>query len=125
MDDLTPTPRFRIRERCAPDCTIPHRRFTWASVSNAFIPEPEPRRRPEYCRCTTTPIVELDVEEDERVIAWESIAKHPFFAECYGTDGSLLDAMLEKLGLFTSGRKPRADNPAWPFPGGAPTKPRA
>ncbi|GAB3125841.1 hypothetical protein [Glaciibacter psychrotolerans] len=35
--------------------------------------------------------------EDQRIEAWEAIARHPFFRECYETDGTLLDAMLAKL----------------------------
>ena len=38
-----------------------------------------------------------DVESDERVQAWDGIAKHPFFAGCYSTDGTLMDAMVAKL----------------------------
>ena len=40
---------------------------------------------------------EYEVESDPRVEAWASIAKHPFFADCYATDGTLIDAMLAKL----------------------------
>ena len=32
-----------------------------------------------------------------RVLAWDDIAKHPFFADCYPTDGTLVEAMLAKL----------------------------
>ena len=38
-----------------------------------------------------------DVDLDDRVAAWDSIARHPFFAACYQTEGALLDAMLAKL----------------------------
>ena len=35
---------------------------------------------------------------DSRIQAWMAIAKHPFFADCYNQmDGTLLDAMLDKL----------------------------
>ena len=46
-------------------------------------------------------LVDARVEEDERVIAWDAIAAHPFFRDCYGTEGSLLDAMLAKLTAST------------------------
>ena len=37
-------------------------------------------------------------EPDSRIQAWMAIAKHPFFADCYNQmDGTLLDAMLDKL----------------------------
>ncbi|TFD27466.1 hypothetical protein [Cryobacterium cryoconiti] len=35
--------------------------------------------------------------QDERIEAWDAIAKHPFFRDCYATDGTLLAAMLAKL----------------------------
>ena len=38
-----------------------------------------------------------DVEADERVRAWHDIAAHPFFAACYQTEGTLVDAMVAKL----------------------------
>ena len=35
---------------------------------------------------------------DSRIQAWMAIAKHPFFTDCYNQmDGTLLDAMLDKL----------------------------
>lgn len=40
---------------------------------------------------------DYEVESDPRVEAWSRIAKHPFFADCYSTDGTLIDAMLAKL----------------------------
>jgi len=46
-------------------------------------------------------LVDAAVEADERVIAWDQIAAHPFFRDCYGTEGSLLDAMREKLTAST------------------------
>lgn len=36
-------------------------------------------------------------EIDQRIVAWDRIAKHPFFRNCYGTQGTLLDAMLTEL----------------------------
>ena len=36
-------------------------------------------------------------DSDPRVEAWSRIAEHPFFADCYATDGTLIDAMLAKL----------------------------
>ena len=38
-----------------------------------------------------------DVESDARVRAWNTIAQHPFFADCYHTEGTLADAMVAKL----------------------------
>lgn len=38
-----------------------------------------------------------DVESDARVQAWNTIAVHPFFADCYQTEGTLVDAMVAKL----------------------------
>ena len=38
-----------------------------------------------------------DVESHSRVQAWNTIAVHPFFADCYSTDGTLVDAMVAKL----------------------------
>ena len=38
-----------------------------------------------------------DVESHSRVQAWNIIAKHPFFADCYSTEGALVDAMVAKL----------------------------
>ena len=45
--------------------------------------------------------IDAAVEEDERVIAWDAIAAHPFFRDCYGAKTSLLDAMLAKLTAST------------------------
>lgn len=57
----------------------------------------------ELSRLRTDEATRLDarVEEDDRVIAWDQIAAHTFFRECYGTKGSLLDAMLAKLTAST------------------------
>lgn len=38
-----------------------------------------------------------DVEADARVQAWNTIAQHPFFADCYQTEGTLTAAMVAKL----------------------------
>ena len=38
-----------------------------------------------------------DVESDARVQAWNTIAVHPLFSDCYQTEGTLVDAMLAKL----------------------------
>lgn len=40
---------------------------------------------------------EFDASTRQCLAAWERIAEHPFFADCYDTDGTLLDAMLTKL----------------------------
>ena len=39
---------------------------------------------------------------DERIEAWDAIAQHPFFRECYATEDTLLNAMLEKLSVVTA-----------------------
>ena len=36
-------------------------------------------------------------ESDPRVQAWLTVAKHPFFADCYSVDDTLLNAVLAKL----------------------------
>ena len=38
-----------------------------------------------------------DVESDARVRAGNTLAQHPFFADCYHTEGTLADAMVAKL----------------------------
>lgn len=35
--------------------------------------------------------------EDERVFAWETIINHPIFKECFNTEGTLLDAVRNRL----------------------------
>jgi hypothetical protein len=45
--------------------------------------------------------IDAAVEADERVIAWDAIAAHPFFRDCYGAKTSLLEAMLAKLTAST------------------------
>ena len=35
--------------------------------------------------------------QDEQLLAWDAIARHPFFRDCYATEGPLLTAMLAKL----------------------------
>lgn len=46
--------------------------------------------------------IDAALESDEqRVIAWDAIAAHPFFRDCYGAKTSLLDAMLAKLTAST------------------------
>ena len=42
-----------------------------------------------------TPLA-IPTEPDERITAWEAIAAHPAFRQCY-KDGRLLDAMLATL----------------------------
>lgn len=39
----------------------------------------------------------VDDDSDQRVLAWLTIAEHPFFSDCYHLDGTLLDAVLAKL----------------------------
>lgn len=44
--------------------------------------------------------IRIDDEQDsidQRLEAWHEIAEHPFFAECYNNEGTLLAAMIEKL----------------------------
>lgn len=36
-------------------------------------------------------------ESDQRTVAWEAIASHEVFRDCYDTDGTLLDAMIKLL----------------------------
>jgi hypothetical protein len=36
-------------------------------------------------------------EQDERIVAWESIAGHPFFKPAYDGDGALLPRIIEQL----------------------------
>lgn len=40
---------------------------------------------------------EFDASTRQRLAAWERIAEHPFFADCYRGDETLLDAMVAKL----------------------------
>ena len=35
--------------------------------------------------------------EDERIAAWETIISHPIFKECFNTEGTLLDAVRNRL----------------------------
>ena len=57
----------------------------------------------ELTRLRTAEAARIDaaLEEDERVIAWDQIAAHPFFRDCYGTETSLVEAMLAKLTAST------------------------
>lgn len=36
--------------------------------------------------------------DDERITAWDRIASHPFFQDCYDSNAPMIDAMLGKLG---------------------------
>ena len=36
-------------------------------------------------------------EQDERITAWETIAKHPFFAGVYDQESSLIEGMVAAL----------------------------
>ena len=36
-------------------------------------------------------------EADERIVAWQKLAEHPFFISCFRPGGTLLDGMLAKL----------------------------
>lgn len=47
-----------------------------------------------------------DYEQDERVAAWMTIAKHPFFADCF-RDGVLIDHIVAKLDALST---PPADD---------------
>ena len=50
-----------------------------------------------------------DVESHSRVQAWNIIAQHPFFSDCYQTEGTLVDAMVAKLDAAHD----HACGPAW------------
>ena len=39
----------------------------------------------------------MDEENDSRIVAWHEIAAHPFFADAYSDESSLLDAMKVRL----------------------------
>lgn len=39
----------------------------------------------------------LDPEKDERVLAWEQVAKHPVLKQCYAEERPLLPAVLDQL----------------------------
>lgn len=41
--------------------------------------------------------VRAEAEQDERVVAWERVVKHPVFAPCYDEERPLLESMLERL----------------------------
>jgi cobalamin-dependent methionine synthase I len=36
-------------------------------------------------------------EEDQRISAWEKVAKHPLFRECYDEERPLIDSVLDTL----------------------------
>lgn len=36
-------------------------------------------------------------ELDERIHAWDQVARHPFFAEAYGDDSPLIDSFIRRL----------------------------
>ncbi|MCC2031811.1 Lsr2 family protein [Microbacterium allomyrinae] len=38
-----------------------------------------------------------ETEQDERIVAWEQIAQHPFFAKCYDSETPLIVAFLQQL----------------------------
>lgn len=40
-----------------------------------------------------------DESVDQRLVAWDQVADHEFFAPCFREDGPLLDAMLKKLDI--------------------------
>ena len=48
-------------------------------------------------RDRTKIIAEADPDADARVKAWNALAQHPLFADCYQTEGTLIDAMVAKL----------------------------
>lgn len=79
----------------------------------------------ELTRLRTDEAARIDaaLEKDERVIAWDQIAAHPFFRDCYGTETSLIEAMLAKLTASTftaeipAEVRERATEPAMRAPG--------
>lgn len=40
-------------------------------------------------------------EVDSRIEAWNRVVDHSFWEDCFGTGGSLIDAMIAKLDRFT------------------------
>lgn len=50
-------------------------------------------------------------EEDERIFAWEQIAKHPWFSECYESEEPLLTSVLRKLDRSIPTETARDDKP--------------
>lgn len=46
-------------------------------------------------------LTELAPERDERVIAWEAIARHEVLRPCYDEDRPLLNAVLDRLGALS------------------------
>lgn len=41
-------------------------------------------------------------DQDERVVAWEAVAKHPLFVRCYDEERPLLHSMLDLLDSLSS-----------------------
>lgn len=49
------------------------------------------------CTCEGNPRCSRNSPEDERITAWRTIVKHPFFLECYDDGPILINAMLRRL----------------------------
>lgn len=103
MSDIKVGDRVRRTEPCSwPDCGNEHHRVGWegevlsVSDSGNYL-RFEGGRSGRTNAHSKVEGVEKVEPEDERIVAWETIIGHPIFKECFNTEGTLIDAVRNRL----------------------------
>lgn len=52
---------------------------------------------------------QFDPSKDQRIEAWDIIARHPIFAECFAAESSLIDAMMARLDSLLARKHPEPE----------------
>lgn len=94
MSDIKVGDRVRRVDPCAMACDAPQHQVGWEGLVTgrskdtlgldaAFLGDADAYERVET--------------KDERIVAWEAIIGHPIFKECFNAEGTLLDAVRNRL----------------------------
>lgn len=96
IERLTTPPTDDEREALAQDIRIVDGSHSLgaAALADALVERGWGRRQ--------GPITDADESDRQQIEAWQVIATHPFFEDCYDTNGTLIAAMLAKLTATTA-----------------------
>lgn len=104
VSDIKVGDRVRRTEPCSwPGCGNEHHQVGWegevlsVSSSGDYL-RFEGGRSGRASAYRKVEKVEKAEPKDERIYAWETIIGHPIFKECFNTEGTLLDAVWDRLG---------------------------
>jgi len=94
MRDIKVGDRVRRVDPCAIACDAPQHQVGWEGLVTG--------RSKDTLGLDAAFLGDVDAYErvepkDERIVAWEAVIGHPIFKECFNTEGTLLDAVRNRL----------------------------